>query len=55
VESRLQHLDGAIKVTLTATPDTNEIISGITGASVKNIERPGFTTGSGSDAISAAR
>ena len=43
---------GAIKITLTATLDINEVVSGISGASVKNIERLDFTSGSGSDVIS---
>ncbi|MDO9107186.1 MAG: calcium-binding protein [Methylovulum sp.] len=44
---------GAIKITLTATLDINEVVSGISGASVKNVERLAFTSGSGSDVISA--
>lgn len=43
----------AIKITLTAKADTNEVISGITAASVKNIERLSFSSGSGNDVISA--
>lgn len=44
---------GAIKITLTPTLDANEVVSGITAASVKNIERLDFTSGSGNDVISA--
>ena len=42
----------AIKVTLTPNLDVNEVLGGITGASVKNIERLDFTSGSGNDVIS---
>ncbi len=44
---------GAIKITLTAASDVNEVVSGISGAMVKNIERLEFTSGSGNDVISA--
>lgn len=44
---------GAINITLTAKLDVNEVVSGITGASVKNVERLEFTSGSGNDVISA--
>ncbi len=44
---------GAIKITLTAATDVNEVVTGIIGASVKNIERLDFTSGSGNDVISA--
>ncbi len=43
---------GAIKITLTGSLDVNEIVSGIIGASVKNIERLNFSSGSGNDVIS---
>ncbi len=44
---------GAIKITLTAASDVNEVVSGIVGASVRNIERLDLASGSGSDVISA--
>lgn len=43
---------GAIKITLTKAADANAVLGGISGASVKNIERLVFTSGSGNDAIS---
>jgi|GEM_PF-4243542 len=42
----------AIDIELTATPDANEVVSGISGASVMNIESLAFTSGSGNDVIS---
>lgn len=42
----------AITIKLTANVNANEVISGIPGASVKNIERLEFSSGSGNDVIS---